>query len=63
MQELYFIMSGTLSLTLSFNLDGDTRLSRPEEQQSAANTVERVFSYGPGAQSIAIVFGTFSDFT
>lgn len=37
-------MSGTLNVALSFNSDGDTRLSRPGDQQAATKS----FSYGPG---------------
>lgn len=47
LQELYFITAGTLQLTLSFNSDGDSRLSLPG-QAADAGTVKRVFSYGPG---------------
>ncbi len=46
LQELYFITAGTLQHTLSFNSDGDSRLSLPG--QPAGGTVERVFTYGPG---------------
>jgi hypothetical protein len=44
LQELFFIMAGTLNVTLSFNSDGDTRLSRPGDRQAATKS----FSYGPG---------------
>lgn len=43
-QELFFIMAGTLNVALSFNSDGDTRLSRPGDQQATTKS----FSYGPG---------------
>jgi CRP-like cAMP-binding protein len=37
-------MAGTLNVTLSFNSNGDTRLSRPGDQQATTKS----FSYGPG---------------
>jgi hypothetical protein len=37
-------MAGTLNVTLAFNSDGDTRLSRPGDQQATTKS----FSYGPG---------------
>lgn len=58
-QELYFIISGTLTLTLSFDPEGNARLPQPGHPRTAG-TVDRIFTYGPGTASATCCTAIFS---